>query len=157
MDINSCPNCFSQGVEGFYIAEGVPVNSVIQVSTRKEAIAFPLGDIHLGSCRGCGLIFNTVFNSHLAEYSERYESTQRHSETFSKFNLALAEELIGRHDLFNKRVIEIGCGEGEFLYLLCQAGNNNGVGFDPAHRESALVSGDVDVSFVPDYFSEKYA
>lgn len=157
MGSNICPNCFNHDVDVFYISENVPVNSVIQVPTRAEAFAFPLGDIHLGFCHGCGLIFNAAFISHLTEYSERYESTQRHSEIFSKFNQALAEDLIERHDLVNKRIIEIGCGEGEFLYLLCQTGKNKGVGFDPAYTGSVFTSSDdVDVLFIPDYFSEKY-
>jgi hypothetical protein len=131
---------------------------MIQVPTKAEAMAFPQGHIHLGTCGGCGFIFNTAFNPHLAEYSERYESTQRYSETFSKFNQTLAKELIERNDLSNKKIIEIGCGEGEFLYLLCQMGNNEGIGFDPAYKESELTSdNDFDLTFIPDYFSEKYA
>jgi len=152
-----CPSCFHHGIEIFYSVENVPVNSVIQVPTVKEALDFQQGDILLGSCMGCGFIFNTAFDSNLAEYSERYESTQRHSGTFSKFNQNLAEKLIEKHDLVNKSIIEIGCGDGEFLYLLCQIANNSGVGFDPAHHESVFTSeAAVDVSFVSDYFSEKY-
>ena len=153
-----CPNCLHHDVDVFYSAKNTPVNSMIQVSSKAEALEFPQGNIHLGSCSACGFIFNTAFDPRLAEYSERYESTQRHSGTFSKFNKALSEKLIEKHDLFNKKIIEIGCGEGEFLYLLCQSGNNEGVGFDPAHRESVSTSNDcVDVSFVSDYFSERYA
>jgi hypothetical protein len=48
--------------------------------------------------------------------------------------------LIERYDLYGKDIIEIGCGQGEFLTLLCELGGNRGVGFDPAyiseHHES---------------------
>lgn len=157
MNSITCPSCFYLDIENFYSVGNAPVNSVIQVTTREEALAFPQGDINLGFCHQCGFIFNASFNSRLAEYSERYESTQRHSDTFSKFNESLAEDLIEKHHLVNKRIIEIGCGEGEFLYLLCKKGQNSGVGFDPAHYQSEFSSDDnVDVSFVSDYFSEKY-
>jgi SAM-dependent methyltransferase len=108
-------------------------------------------------CLGCGLISNAAFNSRLTEYSDRYDSTQRHSGVFSQFNQDLAEELVEKHKLKNKNIIEIGCGEGEFLYLLCQAGNNRGTGFDPAYRESSLALNDDVKATIPDFFSEKYA
>jgi ubiquinone/menaquinone biosynthesis C-methylase UbiE len=158
MKKNSCPNCFQHITEAFYSTEKTPVNSMIHVLSRKEALVFPEGAINLMCCLGCGLIFNAAFKSYLTEYSDRYDSTQRHSGVFSQFNQALAEELVEKHKLKNKKIIEIGCGEGEFLYLLCQAGNNRGIGFDPAYRESSLaLDNDVKVTFIPEYFSEKFA
>jgi len=152
-----CPDCFHQETDIFYGVEETPVNSMIHVPTREEALSFPRGDVRLGCCGECGFIFNTAFDHRLAEYSERYESTQRHSETFSRFNEALAEKLIDKHGLIKKKIIEIGCGEGEFLYQLCRSGSNSGVGFDPAYRGTCADQGkDADVSFICDYFSEKY-
>ena len=43
-----------------------------------------------------------------------------------------AELLVERHDLRGKKVIEIGCGDGQFLSLLCQLGDNKGIGYDPS-------------------------
>ncbi|MHC4992930.1 MAG: class I SAM-dependent methyltransferase, partial [Planctomycetota bacterium] len=41
-----------------------------------------------------------------------------------------------RHDLRGRTVVEIGCGEGEFLARLCRHGSCHGIGFDPAFDES---------------------
>ena len=37
--------------------------------------------------------------------------------------------------MHNKNIIEIGCGSGEFIKLLCELGNNKGIGFDPSYKE----------------------
>jgi SAM-dependent methyltransferase len=66
---------------------------------------------------------------------EVYEETQGFSPTFRAFHEKLADDLIQRFDLNDKRILEIGCGKGEFLELLCHDGRNFGVGFDPAFRE----------------------
>jgi hypothetical protein len=69
----------------------------------------------------------------LNEYSNEYNPTQSYSATFNVFHRHLAQQLIDRYDLHHKHIIEIGCGQGEFLTLLCELGENQGVGFDPAY------------------------
>lgn len=120
-------------METFFTQSNVPVNSCILVNDAETARKFPVGDIVLGFCDECGFIRNLAFDPALTEYSGRYEETQGFSPTFNRFHSKLAEDLIERHDLYNKRVIEIGCGKGEFLALICKLGNNQGLGFDPSY------------------------
>jgi SAM-dependent methyltransferase len=64
------------------------------------------------------------------------------------------------YNLHNKDVIEIGCGNGDFLALLCDFGNNRGVGFDPAFKsEKAIATGLAQSNFtvIQDFYSERYA
>jgi len=110
----------------------VPVASCLLMPDEEEARECPRGDLRLGFCAGCGFVRNLAFDPGRARYSERYEETQGYSPTFRRFHERLARELIERHDLRGKRVVEIGCGKGEFLALLCRLGPNVGVGFDPA-------------------------
>jgi SAM-dependent methyltransferase len=154
----SCPSCGSADLDVFHRAQGVPVNSCLSLQTRREALAFPRGDISLAFCRDCGFIFNAAFNESLLEYSERYDPTQAFSDTFNRWHLKLAEDLVDRYDLRGKRIIEIGCGKGEFLTMLCELGANVGVGFDPAvdpERTRPPKAGEA--KFVQDFYSEKYA
>jgi SAM-dependent methyltransferase len=102
------------------------------MDTREEAVTFPRGDIDLHHCPACAFVFNAAFDASLQRYSERYEETQGFSRTFRTFHRRLAERLIERWDVRRKRILEIGCGKGEFLALLCELGDNSGVGFDPA-------------------------
>jgi SAM-dependent methyltransferase len=137
---------------------GVPVNSVLSLDSRAEAEAFPRGDIRLGFCANCGLVYNTVFDPQRLEYSARYDPTQAFSSTFNRWHRRLAQQLVRRHDLYGKDIIEIGCGKGEFLALLCEIGANRGIGFDPAFAPDRLgTEPSPQVEFVRDFYSEKHA
>jgi len=141
----------------FHEAGGIPVHSVQLLPTRKEALGYPQGDVALGFCHKCGFIANVVYDPSLQDYSSEYESTQAFSATFNNFHQNLANYLIDRYHLHNKDIIEIGCGQGEFLTLLCEFGNNRGVGFDPAYfsdRRKNQVSSRI--VFIKDFYSEKY-
>ena len=81
----------------------------------------------------CGFISNVAFDPSLQEYSSGYEATQSFSPTFNAFAHRLARQLVDQYDLHGKEIIEIGCGQGEFLTTLCELGDNRGVGFDPAY------------------------
>jgi SAM-dependent methyltransferase len=102
------------------------------MDTLEEAVTYPRGSIHLHHCQECDFIFNAAFDGSLHQYSARYEETQGYSSTFRAFHQRLAERLIQRWDIRDKRVLEIGCGKGEFLALLCELGGNIGIGYDPA-------------------------
>jgi len=153
-----CPSCGSNKISVFYELEKVPVQSVALVFTRKEATDYPRGDIVLGFCQRCGFVFNTAFKPELVEYSSTYEATQRFSHTFSAFARDLANRLVDRYDLHDKIILEIGCGNGEFLNLLCSLGKNRGIGFDPSyvveHSDTTVQKG---ITFIKDFYSEKYA
>jgi SAM-dependent methyltransferase len=135
----------------------VPVHSVLLMPTREEALRYPKGDIKLAFCNSCGFITNLAFDPTKHDYSSRYEETQGFSDTFNKFHKKLAWKLIKKHNLRKRRIIEIGCGKGDFINMLCELGNNEGYGFDPAYveeRDSRLAKGKV--AFIKDLYSEKY-
>lgn len=154
----TCPNCRAAGMTVFYELRNVPVHSVMLVDTRDEAINFTTGDIALGRCHTCGFVSNVKYDPDLQHYdSDRYEATQSYSPTFNKFAQRLAEDLINRFHLRHKDIIEIGCGQGEFLISLCEMGENHGIGFDPAYVAArALPTTAQNIQFVADFYSEKY-
>jgi SAM-dependent methyltransferase len=155
---NFCPSCGQPGVSIFYQIKNVPAHSVLLMPTREAALRYPKGNIVLGFCSQCGFISNVAFDPSLHEYSTRYEETQGFSPTFKAFHRRLAEHLIQRYDLHEKTIIEIGCGKGEFLTLLCELNNNHGVGFDPAYvRERNASVAQSRITFIEDFYSEKYA
>jgi SAM-dependent methyltransferase len=153
-----CSNCGAVGMSVFYELERVPVHSVLLLPTREEALNYPKGDIVLGFCPACGFISNVAFDPNLHEYSSRYEPTQAFSSTFNAFAHRLARRLIDQYDLHGKEIVEIGCGQGEFLTLLCELGGNRGVGFDPAYVDGRGKSPAQNrITFVKDFYSERYA
>jgi hypothetical protein len=132
---------------------GVPTNSCLLVEDRARALNFPTGDIVLAVCGGCGFIFNAAWNPRRTVYSDQYEETQGFSPTFNTFNRTIAEELVSSYDVRGKTVLEIGCGKGEFLSLICQLGSNRGIGYDPSFVPARQRS-EQDIRFVREFFTE---
>lgn len=152
-----CPTCGNGRMRVFYEVGEVPTNSCILLDSAAAARAWPRGEIALAACDRCGFVANIAFDKRLTEYSERYEETQGFSPTFQEFHRQLAAQLVERHGLRGKRLVEIGCGKGEFLHLLCALGENRGLGFDPAYvaaRDQPVRAEHVE--FVADYFSDRY-
>lgn len=155
--LHNCPNCDAQGMSVFYEVDQVPVHSVLLMETPEQAVHFRRGDIRLGVCKTCGFVSNIAFDPTVHDYALGYEATQSFSPTFNAFHTQLAQQLIDRYDLHHKHIIEIGCGQGEFLIMLCDLGDNHGVGFDPAYDFDRPRAFDAEqVQFIQDFYSEKY-
>lgn len=155
---HKCPNCHNTGLSLFYKVKDVPVHSCLMLSTAQEALDFPSEDVVLGFCSKCGFITNVEFDDQWSAYAPNYEDQQSYSPTFNKFASDLAQHLIDKYDLRNKDIVEIGCSKGDFLLLLCELGNNRGVGIDPSVVPGRVQSEAADrVTFIQDYYSEKHA
>ena len=126
-----CSACLSEDTRIFYEVEGVPTQQVTLMRTREEALACPSGDLRLAVCNSCGFIWNSAFDPALLDYQGDYEATQAHSPTFNAFHKRLAEDMVERYGLRGKDVIEIGCGHGEYVAILCEQGVKSATGFDP--------------------------
>ena len=137
-----CPLCGDAETAEFFTADGVPVFCNVTYETPAEAKRAGRGDIRLRICRRCGHVFNAAFVPETVSYVPGYENSQQFSERFRRYAADLAGALIERLDLRGKNVIEIGCGDGYFLDLLCRMGGNVGIGFDPAHRPEHRPAGD---------------
>jgi hypothetical protein len=59
-----------------------------------------------------------------------------------------------RHGLYDKDIVDIGSGQGDFLRLLCELGDNRGVGIDPSYG-GGLEAGRV--RFIQDTYSSEHA
>ena len=152
---NRCPACGADQMKIFYTVENIPVHSVRLLKSREEALNFKTGKMDLAHCPVCGFICNLSYDPDLQDYSAEYESTQAYSATFNAFAARLAQQLIDRFDLRHKNIIEIGCGQGEFISLLCELGQNQGIGFDPAYDPArSAVTHPEQVTIIPDYYSE---
>ncbi len=153
-----CPNCGGQGLEIFYQLARIPVHSCLLVDQRTAALEFPTHDLRLGYCRRCGFITNTVFDPTVHNYSQQYEETQGFSPTFSRFARSLAQRLVEQHHLRGKTVLEIGCGKGEFLVLLCELGAARGIGIDPSYiPERTRSQAAARIEFIRDFYGPQYA
>jgi len=148
-----CPGCDSSASRPFYSVPGVPVHQVKLVPSREAALGCLRGDIGLRFCSRCGFVWNAAFDVSLMRYDEDYESTQTVSPTFNLFHERLARDLIDRFDVRGKRVVEVGCGQGEFVTMLAEIAGNHGYGFDQVNRGE---TGSDRVTFIKDFYGPAY-
>ncbi len=115
----------------FYAVEETPIHSNVLLPSRDAALSYPRGSLELASCARCGLIHNARYDRAHGEYGADYEETQGYSPTFRRWLQELVSSLTRRYPLRGGRVLEIGCGKGEFLILLTEGAGARGLGFDP--------------------------
>lgn len=153
-----CPNCNSKGLSLFYTVTNIPVHSCLLMSSKQEAQRYPTSDLQLGFCPNCRFITNVRFEPGLHNYNTNYEETQSFSTHFNIFANSLAKRVIDKYNIHNKTILEIGCGKGEFLALMCKLGNNRGIGIDPAYvPERNPDKTGSQIEFIQDFYSPKYS
>ena len=151
----ACPCCHGTDLEDFFTIRSAPTQSLVTIRNREEALAIPRKDIVLTFCNACGFIFNSEFDTSIDYYTQGYEDQQGFSPTFVKFITGITQPLNDRHGIRNKRVIEIGCGKGDFIRLISKLGGNTGVGIDPAYvpgRGEQVPN----VSFIKEFYSSDH-
>ena len=128
-----CPVCETAELHPFYAQADVPTHVGILWPTRREAIDCPRGDLDLGYCAACGLVYNTAFDEARNTYGHSYDNALHFSAVFQDYEERLARRLIDSYGIRDADVVEIGSGSGHFLGLVCAIGENRGVGFDPSY------------------------
>ncbi len=153
-----CAACGSDELECFFSIPQTPVNCIVLRATREAALNAATGRIELGFCAICGAVSNIAFDPNLVDYDQRYDNSLHFSPTFRKYADGVAHDLVERYNLHGKNVIDLGCGNAEFLSLVCALGNNRGAGFDPSFIQGrANLEAGKGVRVVQDYYSERYA
>lgn len=149
-----CPACDGGHVEQMASLGPVPVLCGSLWDSREEALATPSAELDLVGCHGCGHVWNRAFDPALVEYDAKYDNALDFSPVFNDYAQALADRLVDTFDLRGRDVVEIGSGKGEFLRLLCAAGDNRGVGYDPTYEGPEVDGG---IRFVREFFTPSSA
>jgi SAM-dependent methyltransferase len=135
----------------------MPVHCGLLCASREAAVNALTGDIRLGFCHACGMIYNLSFDPCRVQYSQGYDNSLHFSPHFQRYSHALASRLIETYELRAKHIIEIGCGHGDFLSLLCELGQNTGLGFDPSYAAAQQQHTAGQVTIVRDDYAAHYA
>lgn len=130
-----CPLCAAAAPPPFLVRPSVPAHQNFPATTAAEARAAPRGRLEMAACDGCGFVFNRAFDPGLIRYGPGYDNAQSHSPAFAAHLDALARHLVEARGVRNARIVEIGCGRGDFLRRLIEwpGADNVGIGFDPAY------------------------
>lgn len=155
--VDACPACAGERITQLLEIRDVPVFCNVLWSTAAQALSAATGDLALAACRDCGHVFNAAFDAVKVDYSDAYENSLHFSQHFSTYAERLAAYLVDTYDIRGKDVIDVGCGRGDFLSVICNAGNNRGCGFDKSYAPSADGPRSRNLTFIPDFYGRRYA
>lgn len=148
-----CPICKAQKTSIFLRRYKVPVCQNLLCFSKQSAKSIRRDDIYMSVCKKCGFIFNKCFDETLLRYGKNYNNNQTSSPIFREHISGLINLLINKEGVHNKSIVEIGCGDGFFLKILCRNGKNTGIGFDPSYAgPENIMNGRV--KFIRDYYGE---
>ncbi len=153
-----CPVCDSGSITQILEISQVPVYCNRLWESREQALASSRGNIRLCFCKSCNHIFNADFDPALLTYNTTYENSLHFSPKFQEYADNLAHRLVQTYSLYDKDIIEIGCGNGDFLKMLCDIGKNRGYGFDPSYSEERYGKRkNTGITFINDADSTQYS
>lgn len=149
----ACPSCGGSSTEPLYQVRSIPLHSCVLLDTADAARSFPRRDLELVLCLDCGFAFNAIFDDAAMAYAVNFEESQHFSDTFNAFARELVDDVARTCDALGKRILEIGCGKGEFLDRLCKVAHATGLGIDPAYRaDNGRTSRENGVRFLAERF-----
>jgi 2-polyprenyl-3-methyl-5-hydroxy-6-metoxy-1,4-benzoquinol methylase len=128
-----CPGCDGATFSKALFLPDQPVVLNHRFDSAPEAMGVPRRDITLIQCLKCGLAFNSTFEADVVSYDARYENSQCFSGEFRKHVTKLAGEITDRYNLIGGRILEVGCGKGDFLRLICRVAQATGEGYDTTY------------------------
>lgn len=153
-----CPVCQGTDNRTFFELAQQPVLIGVLWPTREAALNSPRGDLRLVFCSRCGFIHNQLFDSNRLQYSQAYDNSLHFSPVYQEYAESSARALVENYGIKNKTVLEIGCGKGDFLMLLCRLGQNRGIGFDQSYEARTLAPEIADrITILNDLYGPGYA
>ena len=128
----TCPVCGSADYADTIYRDVLPAMQNRVHRTRSEALAARRGRFVLAVCDACGFAWNRVFEPELLVYDDLYDNAVP-SAVMRAYYAELAVYLGTRYLQQGGLVVDVGCGNGAFLRLLCATlSNARGFGVDPA-------------------------
>jgi dTDP-4-dehydrorhamnose 3,5-epimerase len=120
--LTQCPGCGCARLCATWRIARQPVVLNYRFTSATAAARVARRNLCLAQCAGCGLIFNAAWDSAAVPYDDNYENRQCCSPAFQEYLRMVADSLVAKYHLQGGRILEVGCGKGDFLKLLCARG-----------------------------------
>ena len=135
---NHCPGCGCASLPEPWVLPAQPVVLNYRFASPEAAAAVQRADMHLIECPECGLIFNASLDESLIPYDEHYDNRQNFSPAFESLLRDTADTLARRHSLPAGTILEVGCGKGDFLRMICGRTGASGLGYDTSCEQEGV-------------------
>lgn len=130
--IGVCPIC---GQEHFTILlqfSDIPVFVNVPLSSADEAKSCPRGNQRIVQCDHCGFVFNSDFEPKKVLYDFDYHAERGNSAYYQRHIGHTLDFIESVRPLKGQYVLEVACGNGEFLAEAVKRGPKEAVGVDPS-------------------------
>ncbi|SCL34125.1 Methyltransferase domain-containing protein [Micromonospora rhizosphaerae] len=125
-----CDACGEATLVPFADLGDIPVLCGVHWADPEEAGASPVGRMVLASCPSCAYVRNVAFDPAVMVYDTTMDTNLHHSPAFQAFSAELVKHLAERYQLGGRRILDVGCGQGDFLRELCHTAGCTGSGYD---------------------------
>ena len=125
-----CDACAGGPLVPFADLGDIPVLCGVHWADADAAVGSSVGRMILAYCPRCAYVRNVAFDPAVMVYDTTMDTNLHHSPAFQAFSAELVKHLAQRYQLGDKRVLDVGCGQGEFLRELCHTAGCSGVGYD---------------------------
>jgi len=130
-----CPGCGGSLNQARLLLRRQPVVLNYRFRSVEQARSVPRRDVDLRECRVCGLVFNAAFDPSVIPYDSGYENRQGFSPAFRAHVTELIGRLVKVRGVRGGRLLEVGCGKGDFLReAVAAAGCEQADGYDTSHE-----------------------
>lgn len=138
-----CPICQAPVGTAWFVRERVPASLNRPCLTADSALNQPSGRFEFAFCGDCEFGFNSAFDPSLIFYDDSYENEQSHSAAFRDHMSRVAECAAATRGSRSGGVVEVGCGQGEFLRRLAARLDSGArlLGLDPCCRQDQEATG----------------
>jgi len=134
-----CPGCKNSYHGAPVKVTEQPVVMNYRFSRPEDASHILKRPVELVQCPHCLLIYNWSFDGNLVPYDEKYDNRQGHSPTFQAHLDTTIARITKCMATTPRSILEIGCGKGDFLKLLCQQTGATGSGYDTSYEGEATA------------------
>jgi SAM-dependent methyltransferase len=129
----NCPSCNNDKSELIYEIEKTSLSNMGLKSNLEDAVNSQFTNISLSKCYKCNLLFNSSFDESKVNYENKDTVTYFMNKPWLEYTIKSANFFSQLYINENhKNILEIGCGNGEFLSEINFNKNYNCFGYDPS-------------------------
>lgn len=125
-----CPLCKQTNLIHIFSKKSLPKYNLVRYYDRESALKTLKREVAFYFCKDCLFAFNAAFNASEMDYAVDYESSRASSEYFNKYLNQVFQRLEKTFSITGKTIVEVGCGDGQFLKKLREKYEFNGYGYD---------------------------